>query len=73
MEFKQAIRDPHIAFIKTEDDLDAFIDRAGVAQKDRARTCEDYHKRKSLTITNSRTGEYCLAYEYIGRLIEQSM
>ena len=73
MEFKKAILDQYIEFIKTEDDLDAFIDSAGVDQRYRAATCEEYHERKSLTITNSRTGEYCLAYEYVPRLMEQAI
>ena len=73
MEFKQAILKPHIAIIKTEDDLDKFIDRAGVDQRYRAMTCEMFGAIGSLSLTNPHTGEYCLAYEYIGRLMEQSM
>ena len=73
MEFKQAILKPHIAIIKTEDDLDKFIDRAGVDQRYRAMTCEMYKDRGTLTLTNPHTGEYCLAYEYVPRLMEQAM
>ena len=73
MEFKQAILEPHIAIIKTEDELDAFIDRAGVALENIDWTRKMFHARKSLTVTNSRTGEYCVAYKYIPSLTEQAI
>ena len=73
MKFKQAIRDPHIAIIKTEDDLDKFIDRAGVDQRYRAMTCEMFNGIGRLSLTNATTGEYCLAYKYIPSLTVQAI
>ena len=73
MEFKQAILDPHIAIIRTEDELDAFIDRAGVAQENRDWTRKMFHALKGLTITNSRTGEYCVGSKYIPSLTVQAI
>ena len=73
MKFMQPNRVPYIAIIKTEDDLDKFIDRAGVDQRYRAMTCEMYKALGRLSLTNPHTGEYCLAYEYVPRLMEQAI
>ena len=72
MEFKQSKRDPHIAIIRTDDELDVFIDRAGVAQRYRAMTCEMFNGIGRLSLTNATTGEYCLAYKYIPSFTEQA-
>ena len=73
MEFKQAERDTYSVMVRTEDELDSFIDRAGVAQENRDWTCKLFHALKGLTITNSRTGEHCVAYKYIPSLTEQAI
>jgi len=73
MTFTQAKGLPYIAIIKTEDELDAFIDRAGVAQRYRDLTCKMYNTLGRLSLTNSKTGEYCLAYKYVPRLMEQAI
>jgi len=73
MEFRQSKRDPYIAIIRTDDELDIFIDRAGVDQRYRAMTCEMYKALGRLSLTNPHDGEYCLAYKYVPGLMEQAI
>ena len=72
MTFGQAKRHPYIAIIRTEDELDVFIDRAGVAQRYREMTCKMFNGLGRLSLTNAATGEYCLAYKHIPSLTEQA-
>ena len=61
MNFTQTKRTPYIAVITNDDELDAFLDRAGVHKDHRDVACKLYDAMGSLTITNSTTGEYCIA------------
>ena len=61
MNFTQTKRTPYIAIINNDDELDSFLDRAGVNQDHRDVACKLFHTLRGLTITNSTTGEYCIA------------
>ena len=73
MNFTQTKRTPYIAIIHTDKERTAYLTRAGVQPEGHDVARKLFKALKGLTITNSSTGEYCIARDVPPMLTEQAI